>query len=145
MVHSTTGSFICMMKSSNGNIFRVTGSLCVEFIGHRWIHKGQWRGALMFPLVCSWTNSWVNDIDASDLRRHRAHYDIIVLSIRLKSAVIAKTWANNHDSNTSCHMIGMRPSMENCIFHRAPLKPCLNDDIAKPYLSGLCFVEYSIV
>ena len=26
-----------MMKSSNGNIFRVTGPLCGEFPGHRWI------------------------------------------------------------------------------------------------------------
>ena len=26
-----------MMTSSNGNIFRVTGPLCGEFIGHRWI------------------------------------------------------------------------------------------------------------
>ena len=26
-----------MMTSSNGNIFRVTGHLCGEFIGHRWI------------------------------------------------------------------------------------------------------------
>ena len=22
-------------------------------------HKGQWRGALMFSLICTWTNSWV--------------------------------------------------------------------------------------
>ena len=30
-----------MMTSSNGNIFRVTGLLCAEFTGHRWIfpHK----------------------------------------------------------------------------------------------------------
>ena len=28
---------ICMMTSSNGNIFRVTGHLCGEFTGHRWI------------------------------------------------------------------------------------------------------------
>ena len=28
---------IAMMTSSNGNIFRVTGHLCVEFTGHRWI------------------------------------------------------------------------------------------------------------
>ena len=27
----------CMMTSSNGNIFRVTGPLCGEFTGHRWI------------------------------------------------------------------------------------------------------------
>ena len=26
-----------MITSSNGNIFRVTGSLCGEFTGHRWI------------------------------------------------------------------------------------------------------------
>ena len=26
-----------MMTSSNGNIFRVTGHLCGEFTGHRWI------------------------------------------------------------------------------------------------------------
>ena len=29
--------FAYMMASSNGNIFRVTGPLCGEFTGHRWI------------------------------------------------------------------------------------------------------------
>ena len=29
--------FVVMMTSSNGNIFRVTGPLCEEFTGHRWI------------------------------------------------------------------------------------------------------------
>ena len=29
--------FPFMMTSSNGNTFRVTGSLCGEFTGHRWI------------------------------------------------------------------------------------------------------------
>ena len=28
---------VSMMTSSNGNIFRVTGPLCGEFTGHRWI------------------------------------------------------------------------------------------------------------
>ena len=28
-----------MMTSSNGNIFRVTGPLCGEFTGHRWISR----------------------------------------------------------------------------------------------------------
>ena len=28
-----------MMTSSNGNIFRVTGHLCAEFTGHRWITR----------------------------------------------------------------------------------------------------------
>ena len=42
-------------------------------------HKGQWRGALMFSLICVWTNGWVNNRDAGDLRRHRAHYDVTVM------------------------------------------------------------------
>ena len=41
--------------------------------------KGQWRGALMFPLICAWINGWVNNREAGDLRRHRAHYDVIVM------------------------------------------------------------------
>ena len=44
-------------------------------------HKGQWRGALMFPLICVWINGWVNNREAGDLRRYRAHYDVIVMSI----------------------------------------------------------------
>ena len=42
-------------------------------------HKGQWRGALMFSLICAWINGWVNNREAGDLRRHRAHYDFIVM------------------------------------------------------------------
>ena len=42
-------------------------------------HKGQWRGALMFFFVCAWINGWVNNRGAGDLRRHRAHYDDIVM------------------------------------------------------------------
>ena len=32
-------------------------------------HNGQWPGALLFSLVCAWTNDWINNWDASDLRR----------------------------------------------------------------------------
>ena len=42
-------------------------------------HKGQWRVALLFPLVCARTNCWINNRDADDLRLHRAHYDVIVM------------------------------------------------------------------
>ena len=42
-------------------------------------HKGQWRGALMFSLICARINGWINNREASDLRRHRAHYDVIVM------------------------------------------------------------------
>ena len=43
-------------------------------------HKGQWRGALMFSLVCNRINGWVNNGEAGDLRRHRAHYDVTVMN-----------------------------------------------------------------
>ena len=72
-----------MMTSSNGNIFRVTGPLCGEFTCHRWIprRKDQWRGALMFSLICAWINGWVNNCEAGDLRRNRAHYYVTVMRI----------------------------------------------------------------
>ena len=69
-----------MMTSSNGNIFRVTGLLCGEFTGLvNSPYKGQWRGALMFSLICVWINGWVNNREAGDLRRHRGHYNAIVM------------------------------------------------------------------
>ena len=50
---------------------------------HRWPvnspHKGQWRGDLMFSLICAWINDWVNNREAGDLRRHLAHYDVTVM------------------------------------------------------------------
>ena len=42
-------------------------------------HKGQWRGSLMFYLICTWINSWVNNGGAGDLRPHRAYYDVTVI------------------------------------------------------------------
>ena len=50
-------------------------------------HKGQWRGALMFTLICARINGWVNNREAGDLRRHCAHYDVIVMC----NPVIQKT------------------------------------------------------
>ena len=44
-------------------------------------HKGQWRGALMFSLINVWINGWVNNGEAGDLRRHRAHYDVTVMCL----------------------------------------------------------------
>ena len=42
-------------------------------------HEGQWRGALMFSLICARINGWINNREAGDLRRHRAHYDVTVM------------------------------------------------------------------
>ena len=42
-------------------------------------HKGQWRGTLIFSLICIWINGWVNNREAGDLRRYRAHSDVSVM------------------------------------------------------------------
>ena len=42
-------------------------------------HKGQWRGALMFFLICVWINGWVNNREAGYLRCYRTHYDVTVI------------------------------------------------------------------
>ena len=42
-------------------------------------HKGQWRGAMMFSLIYPWINDWVSNREAGALRRHRGHYDVIVM------------------------------------------------------------------
>ena len=44
------------------------------------LHKGQWRGALMFSLIYAQINDWVNHREAGDLRRHHAHYDFIAIN-----------------------------------------------------------------
>ena len=102
---------ICKEFRLLGNIFRVTGHLCGEFTGHRWIpHKGQWRRALMFSLICVWINGCVNNGKAGDLRHHRFQYDVIVMlcgllqddsdSCRFWFKLIIIVWAaNNKTSN----------------------------------------------
>ena len=67
-----------MMTSSNGNIFRVTGLLCGEFTSHRWIPITKARDAELWCFIWSAPKSTVEKHrDASDFRRHRAHYDVL--------------------------------------------------------------------
>ena len=80
ILNAVVGNSEDMMTSSNWNISRVTGPLCREFTGHHNPpHKGQWRGGLVFSLICARANNWANDRDAGHLRRQRAHYDVIVM------------------------------------------------------------------
>ena len=63
--------FFNMMTSSNGNIFRVTGHLCGEFIGHRWIPRTKASDAELWCFL--WLNGWVNN--------REAHYDVNVMKM----------------------------------------------------------------
>ena len=61
---------------------------------HRWPmnspHKGQWRGALMFSLICVWMGDWVNNREAGDLRRHRAHNVVTVMILHWNANFLLK-------------------------------------------------------
>ena len=49
-------------------------------------HKGHWRGALMFSLICACINGWVNNREAGDLRRSHAYYNVIVTVYRSRTS-----------------------------------------------------------
>ena len=75
-------------------------------------HKVQWRGALMFSLICVWMNGWVNNLEAGDLRRHCAHCDVIVMSYRLQGSHHLGPWPND----VTRWQLGDLEEIEGCIF-----------------------------
>ena len=80
-----------MMTSSNGNIFRVTGHLCGEFTGPRWIPLTKASDTELWCFLWAWINCWVNNREAGDLRRYRAHYDVIVMNGFNQNGLISST------------------------------------------------------
>ena len=65
-------------------------------------HKSQWRGALMFSLICTRISGWVNNREAGDLRRHRAHYDVTIMYCPSASEATLENmiWENSsHESS----------------------------------------------
>ena len=63
-------------------------------------YKGQWRGALMFSLICVWKNGWVNNCEAGDLRRYHAHYDVTIMSWCLITVTLLECHCNsNHQQH----------------------------------------------
>ena len=87
-----------MMTSSNGNIFRITGHLCGEFTGHRWIPLTKVTRSfdVFFDLHLNKRLSK----QAGDLRRHRAHYDVIEMSqiIIHKVCALELNWINSFNA-----------------------------------------------
>ena len=56
----------------------------------------KWCRTLMFSFICAWINGWVNNREAGDLRRHRAHYDVNVM------------YKSRHASNDPLCMVEVR-------------------------------------
>ena len=93
------------MTSSNGNIFRVTGHCAgnspvpVEFPAQRPVTRSFY---VIFD--CVWINGCVNSHEAGDLRRYRAHYDVIVTVIV------------NHDYNEADNCVRLNTLLQNKIW-----------------------------
>ena len=74
---------LLMMTSPNGSIFRVTGPMWGEFTGHRRIPFTKASDAVLWCFLWPAPEQTANNRDAGDLRLHRAHYDVTVMSRRL--------------------------------------------------------------
>ena len=110
---------ICdMMMSSNGHISRFTGHLCKEFTGDR----------------CAWINGRVDNREAGDLRRHRAHYDVteMVNNLHIFFTTDSLALGPNHNKKwqgvnriyITCGVLMVSPPFANVtIARRKPLIP----------------------
>ena len=71
-------------------------------------HKGQWRGAVMFSLICAWMNGWVNIHQAGDLRRHRAHYYVtVMITVQPMAASLVFGQLSNYTIGSDIIVVGM--------------------------------------
>ena len=73
-----------------------------EFTGHRWIPRTKPSDAELWCFLWSapWMNGWVNTREAGDLRRHRAHYDVIFNRDKIVISFFILTFPVNADMRT---------------------------------------------
>ena len=57
--------------------------ICTSFALSWWRHQMEAFSALMFSLMCTWTNAWANNRDVGDLRLHYAHYNVTAMLEKL--------------------------------------------------------------
>ena len=80
-------------------------------------HNGQWLRALMFSLNCAWTNSWTNNRDAGNLRRHRTDYDVAAM-VFCGGDAVAKDLLKTFHYGRKPHLPTLRASIWFQLAHR---------------------------
>ena len=73
-------------------------------------HKGEWRGALMFSVICAWTNGWADNRNPGDLTRLCSHYNVIAIEANKKDFVKINPCQNKTNQDivqTVCIILGM--------------------------------------
>ena len=118
-----------MMTLSNGNTFRITGPLREEFIGHRWIPLTKASDAELwcFFFISAWTNCWVNNPDAGDLRCHHAPYDVTIMVALWMILGIYLTYTTILDVPHVCILPGIQALM----VHVSELFLCNRDNMGR--------------
>ena len=83
-------------------------------------HKGQWRGALMFSLICVWINGWVNNGEAGDLRHYRAHYDVtVMLGFKMEIPLpVTRRLVSDYWPRVSSWAKCWRVNIHSCVWYR---------------------------
>ena len=60
------------------------------------LHKDEWRGALLFSLICVWINGRVNNREAGAFRCYRVHYDVSVMNINFTHCGLVTPYGVRH-------------------------------------------------
>ena len=102
---------LIIMTSSDRSIFRVTGPLCGEVTGEFPSQRPVTRSFDVF-FDLSWITGWVNNREAGDLRRHRAHYDVIAMSRFAPSQWETVLLCNDVSLIGAGLILGLRPANE---------------------------------
>ena len=55
-------------------------------------------------LICAWINGWVNNGEAGDLRRYRAHCNVIVMDY--ECSLSSNVMKSNLEAKPTCHHLG---------------------------------------
>ena len=124
------------MTSSNGNFFPRYWPF-VRGIHRSPVnspHKGQWHGALMFSLICVWINGSINNRETGDLRRLRAHYDVILYGSELlhwhpvkpmiAPMLVNTTGGNGYNRLVPNHNLTQQSNVYLCMYHHFARYPC---------------------
>ena len=108
-------------------------------------HIGQWRGALMFSLICARMNDSVNNREAGNLRRHRARYDVTVMSMSTNDIYIYMWQLYSRNVGTLRVMIYIAPIYHSnrnlvnvCIRILGPESGKIN------HLLAICFIHFPL-
>ena len=94
------GKIDFMVTSSNGNIFRVTGLLCGEFTGHRWIAPPQRPVTRSFDVIFDQTME--TSVIETPSRRLWRHYNVLAI-VGGRIIVTPSRWDAEITWKTICH------------------------------------------